>query len=222
MTCADPPEVSEVWDRGRIESAFGVSRETSDRLAAYVAQLREWQKRINLIGPATEDDIWGRHIADSLQLVRLAPAGATTWLDLGSGAGLPGLVLAIALADRPGLAVHLVESNARKAAFLRVAALETGAPVTVHTDRIEILGAREDRPRPDVITARALAPLDRLLAYAEPFMWKTTVCLFPKGRDVAQELTQAATCWRIVWDSTPSVVDPAAAILRIEEAKRHD
>lgn len=208
------------WDAASVGARFNVSHETLDRLHAFVALLEKWQKSINLVGPATMGDVWGRHVADSLQLVALAPEETKVWLDLGSGAGLPGLVVAIALRERDGFTAHLVESNARKCAFLRVAAAETGAPVIIHARRIEELGADTDRQRADVISARALAPLERLLDLAEPFMWKNTVCLFQKGQDVEAELTQASRCWKIPHVRQPSLVAQSGTILRIGEVTR--
>jgi len=223
MVCAAPPEHgSQSLDRDSVLSMFNVSRETAALLDRYVALLEQWQKRINLIGRGTTDDIWGRHIADSLQLIDLVPERSRIWLDLGSGAGLPGLVLAIALKDRPDLAVHLVESNAKKSAFLRVAAGSCAVPAIVHHCRIEDLANDSERPYPDVIVARALAPLHDLLRLAYPFMGKTTQCLFPKGQDMARELTDCATSWTLSSEAHTSRVDPVASILRIEEMRRHD
>jgi 16S rRNA (guanine527-N7)-methyltransferase len=207
------------WDRERVARQFAVSRETIDRLGTYVDLLTAWQGRFNLVGRSTLGDVWGRHIADSLQLAELAPQDARVWVDLGTGAGLPGLVLAIALADRDGFCLHLVEANARKCAFLRTAAARVGAPVTVHEMRIEALAGDPNRPRADVVTARALAPLGRLMRLACPFMWKRTVLLLPKGQDVESELTQASISSTLKVDRRPSVVDPAATILLIEEAR---
>ena len=214
------PGGARAWNRERVAAQFSVSRETLARLDRYVELLIAWQRRFNLIGHSTEADIWGRHIADSLQLAALAPADARIWLDLGTGAGLPGLVLAIAEAGRPGRHAHLVDGNARKCAFLTAAAAATGAAVTVHHARIEALAGEPDRPRADLITARALAPLVRLMALARPFMWKRTVLLLPKGQDVETELTAAAISSTFRVERRPSLVDPAATILRIEEAQQ--
>ncbi len=189
-----------------------------DRLERYVEVLTVWQQRINLIGRLTLGDVWGRHIADSLQLIRMAPEEAKVWLDLGSGAGLPGLVLAIVLGSEPGFRMHLVDSNGKKCAFLRTAAAATSASVSVHHGEISKLGAAPRPIKADVITARALAPLARLIPLAKPFMWKKTVLLLPKGQDVETELTAAAISSRLRVERRPSVVHPAASILRIEEA----
>jgi 16S rRNA (guanine527-N7)-methyltransferase len=197
-----------------------VSRETEARLDRLAALLQDWQQRMNLVASSTLPRLWTRHIADSLQLLPLAPA-ARTWVDLGSGAGFPGLVVAIALAGRPGAVVHLVESHNRKAAFLRAAAEETGAPAEVHAQRIEDF-VRAWRERADVVTARALAPLPRLLDYAAPLIGKGAQGLFLKGQDVAAELTESANYWRLKAESVPSVTEPRARIVRVTNLQRID
>ncbi|GJE58897.1 16S rRNA (guanine(527)-N(7))-methyltransferase RsmG [Methylobacterium trifolii] len=197
-------------DRDRVLAQAGVSRETAQKLDLYVAQLRRWQSIKNLVGPATLAEVWTRHVADSLQLLALAPE-ARTWLDLGSGAGIPGLILAIA--GGPGITVDLVESNARKCAFLTETARLTGAPATVHNARIE---AVIDRHRGvDVVCARALAPLDQLLAWTEPLLTTGTTGLFPKGREVEAELTLAAARWRVGHALLPSRTESSARIVRV-------
>ncbi|MGU3536419.1 16S rRNA (guanine(527)-N(7))-methyltransferase RsmG [Methylobacterium sp. A54F] len=197
-------------DRERVLA--GVSRETAERLDLYVAQLQRWQRVKNLVGPATLAEVWTRHVADALQLLALAPQ-ATRWLDLGSGAGIPGLILAIAGAERPGFAVDLVESNARKCAFLSEAARLTGAPALVHNARIESVIA--DHAGAEIVCARALAPLTQLLAWTAPLLKSGTTGLFPKGRDVEAELTEAAQAWRFRYDLLPSQTDSAARIVRV-------
>ena len=182
------------------------------RLEAYVGLLRRWQPRRNLIGRGTEADIWRRHILDSGQLAAQLPDGARRIVDLGSGAGLPGLVLAILT----GAETTLVESDAAKSAFLLEAVRVTAAPCTVRRARIEELA-----PWPvDVITARALAPLPRLLALAAPFRALTPdrppVCLFPKGAKWREELTETAAAWHISVRCAPSATDPSARILIVE------
>ena len=166
---------------------------------------------MNLIAPSTEPVLWTRHIADSLQLLALAPA-ARTWVDLGSGGGFPGLVIACALADTPGARVDLVESNAKKAAFLRDAVRATAAPAMVHAVRIEDFVAQA-AAAVDVVTARALAPLNELLALAYPLLKRGAEGVFPKGQDVATELTEAAKCWNIQTSLVPSRTDPRARIV---------
>ena len=206
-------------DRGQVLADAAVSRETARRLDIYVAQLRRWQNVKNLVGPATLAEVWTRHIADALQLRALAPE-AETWLDLGAGAGLPGLVLAIAGHERPGFRVDLVESNARKCAFLTETARLTQAPVRVHNARIEEV--IEIHRGVDILCARALAPLGQLLAWGEPLLTTGTVGLFPKGRDVQSELTDAAQRWRFTYDLEPSRTDSEARIVRVTTLSRVD
>ena len=195
-------------DRARALALTPVSRETAERLDRYVALLLDWQRRLNLIAASTEATLWTRHIADSLQLLALAPE-ARTWADLGSGAGFPGLVIACALAD--GASVHLVESSSKKAAFLREAVRLTGAPALVHAVRAEDFIAHA--PAVEVVTARAFAPLPKLLRIAYPLLIKGAVGLFPKGQAVASELTEAARCWKIQASLAPSRTDPDARIV---------
>ena len=215
---AGPPMASD-RDRDRVLAAAGVSRETARRLDLYVEQLRRWQNVKNLVGPATLSEVWTRHIADALQLREIAPK-PETWLDLGAGAGLPGLVLAIAGHERPGFQVDLVESNARKCAFLTETARLTGAPARVHNARIEqVIGGHQGVA---VVCARALAPLTQLLAWAEPLLTTGTVGLFPKGRDVQSELTEAAQRWRFVYDLVPSRTESEARIVRVTALSRVD
>ena len=193
---------------------FDVSRETCERLEAYIALLTRWNARINLVAPATIKSAWTRHVADSAQLFDLAPESASSWLDLGSGAGLPGLpVAALAAEKAPGLHVTLVESDTRKAAFLATAAREMDLDVTVEPHRIEAL-----TPRPyDVVSARALAPLGRLCALAHRFSGRGTIFLFPKGARVDSEVTAATAGWHIRAERIASRTDPEATVLRIVE-----
>jgi 16S rRNA (guanine527-N7)-methyltransferase len=195
-----------------------VSRETSEKLHLLERELRRWQAIKNLVGPATLDRIWDRHIVDSLQLLSLAP-DAKTWLDLGSGAGFPGLVLAIAGAER-GLKVHLVESNSRKCAFLRHISRLTGAGATVHEARLETV-IPGFVGQADVVSARALAALPQLLEWTEPLLKAGTIGLFPKGRDAETELTEARKRWTFEADILPSQTDSEARILRITSIESH-
>lgn len=193
-----------------------VSRETMDRLAAYLALLEKWNRAINLVSKATLADPWRRHLLDSAQLLPYLPEGSATALDLGSGAGFPGLVLAILGGER--LAMHLVESDVRKAAFLREAARVTGTAATVHNRRIE-----EIREFPvDVVTARALAPIAAILGLAAPFMAEKTQLLLLKGAQTHKELTEAEKNWTINATLHPSRSDPSGFIVQITEARRHD
>ena len=172
-----------------------VSRETAARLDRYVALLQEWQAKTNLVAPSTLPNLWTRHISDSLQLLTLAPS-AKVWIDLGSGGGFPGVVLACALAETPGARIHLVERIAKKAAFLREAIRITGAPGAVHLadigDTVERFAGSVD-----CVTARAVAPLHQLIGFAEPLVKRGAKALFLKGQDVGAELTEATKYWKI-------------------------
>jgi len=188
-----------------------VSRETQERLAAYVALLTKWNAKINLVGPATLPDVWRRHILDSAQIHDLV-MGAGTLVDLGSGAGLPGLILAIL----GGPQVHLIESDARKCAFLHEAARVTATTVTIHNKRIEAAPAIEA----DIVTARALAPLAQLLDHAIRFLKPGGKCVFLKGARQADELTDARKTWHMVVAERPSRSDPSGTILEVESPAR--
>lgn len=179
-----------------------VSRETEARLESYVALLLQWQAKTNLVAPSTLPTVWTRHIADSLQLLALAPA-ARQWVDLGSGGGFPGVVLAIAMAEHAGAMVHLVERNAKKAAFLREALRVTGARGTVHLADIEDY-VDSFRGAVDCITARALASLNVLTGFAEPLVARGATALFLKGQDVESELTETTKYWKISSQLHPS------------------
>src|SRR5918997_2857277 len=199
-------------DREAALALTPVSRETLRRLDILAEELRRWQQVKNLVGPKTLDALWTRHIVDSLQLLELAPE-AKTWLDLGSGAGFPGLVLAIAGAER-GLKVHLVESNSRKCAFLRHIVRLTGADATVHEARLETV-VPGFVGMADVVSARALAALAQLLDWTAPLLNAGTIGLFPKGRDAEIELTEARKQWTFEAETLPSSTDSCARILRI-------
>ncbi len=172
-----------------------VSRETEERLDRFVQLLLQWQAKTNLVAASTLPHLWSRHVSDSLQLLHLAPT-AKIWVDLGSGGGFPGVVLACALAETPGTSVHLVERNAKKAAFLREAVRVTDAPGIVH---LADIGETVDRihGRVDCVTARAVAPLNHLLSFAEPFVKRGAKALFLKGQDVEAESTTATKYWKI-------------------------
>jgi 16S rRNA (guanine527-N7)-methyltransferase len=172
-----------------------VSRETEARLDRFVGLLLQWQAKTNLVAPSTLPHLWTRHIADSLQLLTLAPS-AKVWVDLGSGGGFPGVVLACALADTSGALVHLVERNAKKAAFLREALRVAGARGVVHAKRIEDIVDSFAGPI-DCVTARALAPLHQLIGFAEPLARRGAKAFFLKGQDVGAELTEATKYWNI-------------------------
>jgi 16S rRNA (guanine527-N7)-methyltransferase len=172
-----------------------VSRETESRLDHYAELLLEWQAKTNLVAPSTLPTLWTRHIADSLQLLDIAPS-AKVWADLGSGGGFPGVVLACALAETPGATVHLVERNAKKAAFLREALRVSNSPGQVHLAEI---GDNVDRivGVVDCVTARAVAPLHHLIGFARPLVEQGAKALFLKGQDVESELTEATKYWNI-------------------------
>ena len=182
-------------DRAAALALTPVSRETEGRLDRFIDLLREWQAKTNLVAPSTLPTLWTRHVSDSLQLLALAPE-AKIWVDLGSGGGFPGIVLACALADTSGALIHLVERNAKKAAFLREALRTTGAAGTVHLADIEDIVDRVAGPI-DCVTARAVAPLHQLIGFAEPLVKKGAKMLFLKGQDVEAELTEATKYWNI-------------------------
>ena len=201
-------------DRARALALTPVTAAVAARLDRFVALLLDWQAHTNLIAASTVPTLWTRHVADSLQLLPLAPPHAKIWVDFGAGAGFPGLVIACALADTPGALVHLVESRIKKANFLREAAAATGAPVEVHAERAEDCGDRF-AGQADVVTARALASLTVLCGYAKPLIQAGAVGLFPKGQDVEVELTEAAKYWNIEVDLVPSVTSADSRIVRI-------
>ena len=204
----DPPPLSA---QGFAE-IYPVSRETLARLEAYAELLTRWSARINLVGRDTVADLWRRHFLDSAQLRPFVPDGAQSLIDLGSGAGFPGLVLAIL-----GVAgVELVEADTRKAAFLREAARVAEASVTIRPCRINAVPGHSV----DIVTARALAPLDRLLDLAQPFLGPETVCLFPKGARAGEELTLARKRWTMIVVLHNSIADPRGVVLRLHRVVR--
>jgi len=208
---------------------FDVSRETLGRLETYADLLKRWQKTINLVAPKTLDDVWYRHFVDSAQLFPLVPDGARRLIDLGSGAGFPGLVLAILAAERDpwqklgqrrGLDVTLVESDTRKAAFLREVARQTGIAVDIMSTRIESMTNSANVESADVITARALAPLVRLFELAEPLFAPQTVGLFLKGKTVDDEVVSVRQHWEFSLELKESVTDAEGRIAVIRHLKR--
>lgn len=199
---------------------FGVSRETLDRLGTYEALLRQWQRTINLVAPNSLDDIWHRHFADSAQLCSDLPAAALRVLDLGSGAGFPGLVLAILIAGRANspqspFRVSLIESDTRKAAFLGEVARRTGVAVDIRAARIEKMSTQDKVGRSEVITARALAPLPRLLELMAPVFSADTVALLLKGREAEAEIEEARRNWSFDCERKPSLTDAGGRVLVI-------
>jgi len=184
-------------DRHEFARTFDVSRETMERLTVYADMLTKWQRRINLVGPATIEVLWTRHFADSLELGHHAPSGAKNWLDIGTGAGFPGMVIATC-GQQKNLQVNLVEANVRKCAFLREVSRRIKAPVTIHNCRIEAIDSQAIQTMAlDVVTARALAPLDLLLKLAQKPLECGAVGIFPRGQDVEDELTASTKCWKI-------------------------
>ncbi len=189
-----------------------VSRETRTRLEAYASLLATWNRTINLVSKHDLNTLWDRHIEDALQIEALLPPNLSLAIDLGSGGGIPGLVLAIAT----DIHFHLVESDHRKCAFLREAARLCAAPVTIHSARIETITL----PQVQCVTARALAPLTTLIGLAHPFLAPTGTLIAPKGRNVEAELTAAQEQWHMRVTRTPSLTDPTATILHITEVSR--
>jgi 16S rRNA (guanine527-N7)-methyltransferase len=214
-TLADPL----ARDRQAALRLVPVSRETEERLNAFVALLDRWRQKTNLIADSTFASVWTRHVADSAQLIALAPE-AKRWVDLGSGAGFPGLVIAIALADAPGAIVHCIESDRRKAAFLRETARVTGAAAMIHPERVEAV-APESLGAVDAVTARGFAPLPLTLKLARPWIERGAVAVFPRGESVRDQIAALpetlpeAGAYAI--ETLRSVVNPKAAILRIRQ-----
>jgi 16S rRNA (guanine527-N7)-methyltransferase len=193
-----------------------VSRETGDRLAVYVDLLARWRKATNLIAESTFASVWTRHIADSAQLLALAPE-ARRWVDMGSGAGFPGLVIAIALADVPGAIVHLIESDQRKCAFLSEAVRVTGAAATIHPRRVEAIEPSSLGPV-DAVTARAFAPLPLTLKLARTWIERGAIGVFPRGESARDQVAALPEATAYAIELVPSLIDPKAAILRIRKS----
>jgi 16S rRNA (guanine527-N7)-methyltransferase len=209
-------------DKARALALMPVSRETLSKLDTYVELLLDWAQRQNLIGPSTIPTIWTRHVADSLQLLDLAP-DAKTWADLGAGAGFPGIPIACALAGQDGAAVHLVESVGKKANFLREAVQATGVPASVHQVRAENFAqeySNDHGDSVDVVTARALAPLKVLCDLTFPLIQRGAIGLFPKGQDVDAELTEATKYWKIEATKAPSKTSPDGSIVIVTGLSR--
>lgn len=201
------------------EIAGPVSRETFDCLVGFESEFRKWSTRINLAAPSTLDTLWSRHILDSAQIARLEP-NALKWLDLGSGGGFPGAVLAILMRDRPGAHIDLVESNNKKAAFLRSVLGSFKAPARVHVSRIE--DATTLVQQPEIVTARALAPLSKLLGLAEPWLTRGAKAQFHKGREYALEVAESVNQWRFDLIEHQSRIDRASRVLEISGLTRNE
>ncbi len=202
-------------DRRAASRLVPVSRETEDRLAIFVELLDRWRQKTNLISNSTFATVWTRHIADSAQLSALAP-GAKRWVDMGSGAGFPGLVIAIQLADVPGAVVHCIESDGRKCAFLREAARATGAAAVIHPERVEAIEPKS-LGTVDAVTARAFAPLPLTLELARPWMERGAIAVFPRGESAKDQIAALPEAWAYAIETLQSVVNPKAAILRIRQ-----
>ncbi len=203
-------------DKAALDRFGDVTAETKEALACFVALLRKWQGTHNLVARSTLDHVWTRHVADSLQLLKHAP-DFRHWIDLGTGAGFPGLVVAIACRDEPNRRFTLVEANSKKAAFLRAAARESGARVSVVAQRIE-----EHAPMAepgDIVSARALAPLPELLRLGAPYLTADGVMLFLKGQDFVQELGRASKSWDFDVLDSASVTDPGGRVLTIRNLR---
>ncbi len=203
-----------------LDTILPVSRETKDRLGIYVGLLEKWQKSQNLVAPGTLAAVWTRHVADSAQALAVVP-DARRWVDLGSGAGFPGLVTAILLTGVEGARVDLVESNSGKAAFLRTVARETGAPAVIHPQRIEAFTAGF-ADEVHAVSARALAPLSGLLSLAEPLLARGARGVFHKGQDFVSELDKATQSWALTLVEYPSHIEAGSRIVVIERARRLD
>jgi 16S rRNA (guanine527-N7)-methyltransferase len=201
--------------------AFKVPRETIHRLTRFAELLAHWQRRTNLVAPSTLPTLWSRHFADSAQLTTLAPK-ARLWLDLGTGAGFPGLVIAILKTGTPDFRMHLVESNRKKCAFLAEVARATKAPVDIHATRIEDLAECANRLAPDVVSARALAPLPRLFELAAPFFTEGTRGLFLKGREAEAEVDAARAEWNFTSRLVPSFTAANSHIVEVTTLRPRD
>ena len=204
----------DVNDAESFARATGATPAQIADLERFRGLLAEWNEKMNLVGPATLEVFWNRHAWDSAQLLKLAPE-ANVWADLGAGAGLPGVVLAILGKGRAGFRIHLVESMAKRCRFLTEVIRELELPATVHNARAENL-----KLAVDIVTARACAPLARLLGYAQPYLKAGATGLFLKGQDVAAELDEAAKSWEFEADTIPSLSDPRGQIVRVRRLGR--
>lgn len=202
-----------------VRPVFNASPAQMEKLETYAALLRKWQKAVNLVSPGSLDAVWQRHFADSAQLLRFVPPGSTC-LDFGSGAGFPGMILAILAGPTDGLRFHLVESNARKCAFLREVARQTGTAVEIHNARIEEITGRGTVTQADVIMARGVAPLATLFELSRPLFRCGTIGLFPKGRRANGEVAEARKAWTFDVRAHPSVTEPGGKVLEVGALER--
>ena len=211
MSGAARPEVA---DAASFQAAGGASDAQMADLERFRALLAEWNENLNLVGPSALAAFWPRHAWDSAQLLQIEPQ-ARTWADLGAGAGFPGLVLAILLKETPGAHVHLVESLAKRCRFLEAVVGTLNLPATVHNARAEALSLKVD-----AVAARAVAPMTRLLGFAEPYLKRGAVGLFLKGQDVASELTEATRYWKFDVKLTPSLSSTEGQVVRVKGLSR--
>lgn len=209
-----PLEARPVTDAASFAAAVGASPAAMADMARYLVLITEWNEKMNLVGPSALAQFWPRHAFDSAQLLLVEP-DALVWADLGAGAGFPGLVLAILLKGRPGARVHLVESLSKRCRFLQAVVDALDLPATVHNVRAEDLSLKVDR-----VTARACAPLPRLLGYAEPYLKRGAVGLFLKGQDVVSELTEATKSWKFEAQALPSLSNPQGHLLQVKGLSR--
>jgi 16S rRNA (guanine527-N7)-methyltransferase len=207
-------EPLQVFDAASFAAGAGATATQMVDLEQLRSMLADWNERINLVSAASLAEFWPRHALDSAQLLRIAPA-ARTWVDIGAGAGFPGLVLAILLKGEAGAKVHLVESVAKKGRFLEAVVEALSLPAQVHNDRAENLSLKAD-----VVTARAVAPLGRLLGFAKPYFSRGAVGLFHKGRGADAEIADARAAWRFTCNVIPSLSDPEGRILKVEGLSR--
>lgn len=203
-----------VLDAAGFQALVGATDAQIEGLVRFQELLAEWNEVMNLVGPLTIATYWTRHALDSAQLIPLAPE-ATTWADLGAGAGLPGVVLAILLKGRAGAKVHLVESMAKRCRFLEVVAKDLDLPVQIHNARAEDL-----KLKVDIVTARACAPMTKLLGFAEPYLRNGATGLFLKGQEVETELTEARKAWTFDADLRTSQSDPRGRIVQVKRLSR--
>jgi len=206
----DAPARPDVHDGAGFQAASGCSDAQLADLIAFRDLLDDWNGKMNLVGPSAMEAFWSRHAWDSAQLLQMEPEGKV-WADLGAGAGFPGLVLAILLKDTPGASVHLVESMAKRCRFLETVVGTLNLPAKVHNARAESLNLKVD-----VVTARACAPLVRLLGYAEPYLRRGATGLFLKGQDVVSELTEATKYWKFSHDLLPSRSSSEGQVVRVK------
>jgi 16S rRNA (guanine527-N7)-methyltransferase len=210
-----PDSANSAFSRADFISRTAASDQQMADLDAYLEQLSDWNQRMNLVGPSALTEFWGRHAFDSAQLLASAP-DARVWADIGAGAGFPGLVLAILLKGQPGATIHLIESMAKRCLFLRAVSTDLNLPTQVHNARAENVHLSPV----EVVTARACAPLPRLLQYAQPILRGKTVALFLKGREVEAEISEARKSWAFDAELIPSESASDGQILKLQRLRR--